>query len=68
VLKMSDKIGKLYGRAGAWETKSQQAAAAGNYDRAGVCRTKALQLVATAKRLEKARSSERKEIRSNGGG
>ncbi|MNB81426.1 hypothetical protein D3C75_282080 [compost metagenome] len=49
---MVSKAGKLRDREGLWETRSKQAAAKGDYDRAGRLRTKALQLAAHAKRLE----------------
>jgi hypothetical protein len=46
------KVEKLYDRAGLWETKSKQAALKCDFDRAGRLRTKALQLVAEARRIE----------------
>ncbi|MCK1999953.1 hypothetical protein MZM54_00970 [[Brevibacterium] frigoritolerans] len=49
---MSKKLKKLYERAGLWETRSSQASLKGDYDRAGRLRTKAIQLMAEARRLE----------------
>lgn len=49
---MSKKVSKLYDRAGIWETRSKQASLKGDYDRAGRLRTKALQLMAEARRIE----------------
>lgn len=47
-------VGKLLDRAGLWETRSKQADARGDYDRAGRLRTKALQLSRAAARIEEA--------------
>ncbi|WP_160297238.1 hypothetical protein [Paenibacillus sp. IHBB 10380] len=41
---MVSKAGKLYNRAGLWETRSKQAVLKGDLDRAGRLKTKALQL------------------------
>lgn len=49
---MVSKASKLRDRAGNWETRSKQAAAKGDFDRAGRLRTKALQLMADAQRVE----------------
>ncbi|MBY3623791.1 hypothetical protein HGO21_30205 [Acinetobacter sp. CUI P1] len=49
---MESKARKLYNRAGLWETKSQQAVAKGNFNRAGRLRTKALKLAGDARRAE----------------
>jgi len=49
---MSKKAEKLLDRAGLWETRSKQAAAKGDYDRAGNLRTKAFQLAAEARRID----------------
>lgn len=49
---MGHKAGKLYNRAGLWQTRSHQAAAKGDYDRAGRLQTKAFQLVDEARRVE----------------
>lgn len=45
-------VRKLLDRAGNWETRSKQAAARGDYDRAGYLRTKALHLKSEAERVE----------------
>ncbi|MEK8205789.1 hypothetical protein NST41_09365 [Paenibacillus sp. FSL L8-0696] len=55
---MVSKAGKLYNRAGLWETRSQQAAAKGDLNKAGRLRTKALQLVADARRIEEKENRE----------
>lgn len=52
---LSREVNKLLGRAGHWETKSKQAAAKGDYDRAGRLRTKAMQLLTKAQRLKESR-------------
>lgn len=52
-MKISKTISKLHDRAGLWETRSQQASAKGDLDRAGRHRTKAMQLMAQARRLER---------------
>jgi hypothetical protein len=49
---MVSKAGKLYNRAGLWETRAQQAAAKGDLNRSGGLRTKSLQLGAKALGLE----------------
>ncbi|WP_379397868.1 hypothetical protein [Paenibacillus lentus] len=48
----SREVSKLLNRAGLWETRSKQAAAKGDHNRAGRLRTKALQLATEARRLE----------------
>lgn len=53
------KAGKFYDRAGLWETRSKQAMAKGDDDRAGKLRTKALQL------LEKGKKAEAEQKQSN---
>lgn len=50
---VSKKVEKLYDRSGLWETRSKQASLKGDHDRAGRLRTKAMQLMAEARRLEK---------------
>ena len=45
-------VAKLRDRAGLWETRSKQAAARGDYDRAGRLRTKAYKLSQAAARAE----------------
>ena len=50
---MNKKVEKLLDRAGLWETRSKQAALKGELDRAGTLRTKAMQLAAEARRIEK---------------
>ncbi|MCM3594123.1 hypothetical protein M4D58_26620 [Brevibacillus borstelensis] len=50
------EVSKLLSRAGLWETRSKQAAAKGDLNRAGKLRTKALQLAAKAQRLEQSES------------
>ena len=49
---MVSKAGKLRDRAGLWNTRALQAAAKGDYDRAGRLRTKAYQLSEHARRAE----------------
>lgn len=49
---MSKKVEKLLERAGLWETRSKQASAKGDYDRAGRHRTKSIQLASEARRIE----------------
>lgn len=56
-LKMSKKVNNLLDREGNWETKSKQASLKGDYDRAGRLHTKALQLAAEARRIERKESS-----------
>lgn len=51
-MRIEDEIERLYNRAGLWETRSKQASLKGDYDRSGRLRTKAMQLVARAKRME----------------
>lgn len=46
------EVSKLYDRAGLWETKSKQASARGDFDKAGRYRTKALRLMAQARNKE----------------
>lgn len=50
------EVSKLLSRAGLWETRSLQAAAKGDLNRAGNLRTKALQLTEKARRLEQSES------------
>ncbi|MNJ32047.1 hypothetical protein D3C77_267020 [compost metagenome] len=54
----SRAVSKLLNRSGLWETRSKQAAAKGDHDRAGRLRTKALQLAAEARRLEEKEKAE----------
>lgn len=49
---VSKKAEKLYDRACLWETRSKQAALKGDYDRAGKFRTKSMQLMTEARRIE----------------
>lgn len=49
---MSREVSRLYDRAGLWESRSKQAEAKGDYDRAGKLRTKAMQLMAQARKME----------------
>lgn len=53
----SNEISKFYDRAGLWETRSKQAELKGHYDRSGKLRTKAMQLMAKARRLEEKQRS-----------
>lgn len=52
---VSKKAENLYDRACLWETRSKQASSKGDYDRAGRLRTKALKLMAEARRIEQKR-------------
>ncbi|WP_157794122.1 hypothetical protein [Paenibacillus donghaensis] len=54
---MASKVTELYNRAGLWQTRSQQAAAKGDFNRAGRLQTKALSLVAQARTLEEKQRS-----------
>jgi hypothetical protein len=49
---MNKEASRLYNRAGLWETRSKQAGSKGDYNKAGRLKTKALQLVAKAKRID----------------
>ena len=49
----SARISKLYDRAALWQIKAEKASLKGDYDRAGRNRTKAFQLMAKARELEK---------------